>query len=856
VKVYTVGPDYGHAEARKSPVVDGKVNRDPNGMEVRYPVILTHLEKEIARTIVMAFGQYVCGFDILRVAGTSYVCDVNGWSFVKTSRKYYDDASQILVEYMLKNLRPRSKDRPPRPPPRSSQAAKDKERTSKSQSALTLESMGEGYLDNGLRSPSPNSASASNKDQLSSSVHSVGTDVSAAETFAADTNAGTNEELRSVIAVIRHGDRTPKQKMKIKITEQKYLDYFHEFAASAEKDLKVKSKPALLRFLDLTRQILAEKGGDEGLSGEGGIDEDKVDPLVRKLRQIKDVLERREISGINRKLQMKPLKWSGKSEKEQEERDGGMKGEEEKQDPNKEEKEGRKDAASTPLRATQLLVILKWGGDLTTVGVDQAVKVGALFRNTMYPSPSGGGILRLHATYRHDLKIKASDEGRVMKTAAAFTKGLLELEGQLTPILASLVTVEERSRQMLDKGGNYMVKDEMDRCKAIMEEKLQVDAELDAASKDALVPASQVSVRQGLERLGNPHATLMRMHELINDVCSQLDELAKKEVAGEKVPDLYLTETFDLMAVRWQKLNKDFLDPKTSRYDLTKVPDVYDMIRFDVLHNASVGLTSVNELYELSMAFADTVVPQEYGMGEVEKRIIGSMMCSALLEKIAHDLQAGVASGDERGFMLDHSHAEDLAINTPDRLVRTRLYFTSESHLHTLLNVLRFTKDPSNCVITDEGKLIVATCPELSYLTQIVFRLYENKTTGEFRVAIDFSPGATDDPRGDSASKIEAYQTLQDGCSVDSLITCLKKAIAAVEDEGPEYFRSSSVASGADASVEDSTGTRLRSISDPLKLKRATSITVIAGSEADGSLWDLCNESSGNPSPVAPVGKE
>ena len=42
---------------------------------------------------------------------------------------------------------------------------------------------------------------------------------------------------------------------------------------------------------------------------------------------------------------------------------------------------------------------------------------------------AGGGILRLHSTFRHDLKIKTSDEGRVMKTAASFAKGLLELDG-------------------------------------------------------------------------------------------------------------------------------------------------------------------------------------------------------------------------------------------------------------------------------------------------------------------------------------------------------------------------------------------------------------------------------------------
>ena len=112
VKVYTVGPNYAHAGARKSPVVDGRVNRDSTGLEVRYPVILNHAEKEISRKITIAFRQYVCGFDILRAQGTPYVCDVNGWSFVKNSRKYYDDCSQVLTEYMLSSLRPRSTVRP------------------------------------------------------------------------------------------------------------------------------------------------------------------------------------------------------------------------------------------------------------------------------------------------------------------------------------------------------------------------------------------------------------------------------------------------------------------------------------------------------------------------------------------------------------------------------------------------------------------------------------------------------------------------------------------------------------------------------------------------------------------------
>lgn len=55
LKVYTVGPDYAHAEARKSPALDGKVERDSEGKEVRYPVILNAREKLIAWKVCLAF---------------------------------------------------------------------------------------------------------------------------------------------------------------------------------------------------------------------------------------------------------------------------------------------------------------------------------------------------------------------------------------------------------------------------------------------------------------------------------------------------------------------------------------------------------------------------------------------------------------------------------------------------------------------------------------------------------------------------------------------------------------------------------------------------------------------------------
>uniref|UniRef100_H2Z6C3 Inositol hexakisphosphate and diphosphoinositol-pentakisphosphate kinase n=1 Tax=Ciona savignyi TaxID=51511 RepID=H2Z6C3_CIOSA len=712
VKVYTVGADYAHAEARKSPALDGKVERDSDGKEVRFPVILSAKEKLIARQVCLAFRQTVCGFDFLRAHGKSYVCDVNGFSFVKNSMKYYDDCAKVLGNIIMRDLAPQ------------------------------------------FHIP-----------------WSITTD--AEDIPIVPTTSGSMMELRCVIAVIRHGDRTPKQKMKMEVRHQKFFDLFTKYNGKPEK-LKLKRPKQLQEVLDIARWLLVKPNAI-------------LNEKQHKIEQLKNVLEMYgHFSGINRKVQFKYMS-SGRSVTSSSE-DG-------------------KHSSVLSYSGPSLLLILKWGGELTPAGRKQAEELGRAFR-CMYPGDYAGfpgcGLLRLHSTYRHDLKIYASDEGRVQMTAAAFAKGLLALEGELTPILVQMV----KSANM-----NGLLDNEV---KKKLQELLNKEGTMTAEDH------AQVNwtYHKAMHYLANPVEKCERMYTLMKSFTAQLRTkmntnpnktmainffyffkkyfLAKKYCKTIVVSSvqLYHNESLEVMLQRWTKLERDF-KLKNDHYDISKIPDIYDCIKYDLQHNGTL-MVEYAELYTISKALADVVIPQEYGMTKSEKLDIALGFCVPLLKKIKVDLQRNLEEDTYRlnprhdfpceqyffpkfehrtllirikydpytthitllsDFSMTRPPASNLFPHTfswvlsPGRHVRTRLYFTSESHIHSLLTVLQYG---ALCDVSSEFRVLllhdlameyVDAVSELNYMTQIVIMLYEDpnehpQSEKRFHIELHFSPGA------------------------------------------------------------------------------------------------------------------
>eukprot|EP00931_Biecheleriopsis_adriatica_P041234 TRINITY_DN23594_c0_g1_i1.p1 TRINITY_DN23594_c0_g1~~TRINITY_DN23594_c0_g1_i1.p1 ORF type:complete len:1072 (+),score=245.31 TRINITY_DN23594_c0_g1_i1:101-3217(+) len=782
IKVYTVGEGYAHAEARKSPVVDGLVNRDKNGKEVRTPVVLTTTEKEFAKVICKAFEQLVCGFDMLRTPDKTYVIDVNGWSFVKGVQKYYEDAAAVLGKHMLEIMGP-----------------------------LNYPIHSDGTTSNFLRVNSE-------ADNLSRPPQS------------GSLGRWENQELLAVLAVMRHGDRTPKNKMKLITRRREFIALHEHWAKGPLKEAKLKAPKQLQEVLDLANSMLAGKPSTtqqprNGGNAESDITEDESDvdhagqPQLRSramslddnelesLLLIRSVLSKGErFDGIHRKVQLKPTSWNEAGQVE------------------------------------EVVIILKYGGTITPAGIAQAESLGRRFRSEMYPGEivsdeattnpaERGGLLRLHATQRHDFKVYSSDEGRVQMSATAFTRGLLDLDGgELTPICVALVETAPAMLDDLSGEAESLMKD----AKANLNKRILGTVD---DSGELTAPPLSVSTKD-----------LEDLHRLVAAVCSEIEALdmsavtpigcgpeRKEEPSSPDALTLCSTTKPNLVLKRWQKLRDDLRDSKRDTWNISKVPEICDAVKYDLIHSQGLAKGFL-PLMDIAKKIGDVVVPLEYGDDLMTRAQIGKSVSGSLVRKLLIDMQKSaqepVDSSDLqpwkvvtaaqylartvgrlfRGKGSDEEHEKEAVTHeeipatpsatvteadfaglhpehaghfmNPDRRVRTRLYFTSESHIQAMMNVLRYchlvkplaksASGASGYLQSSEGKDVAGSRPAspkmghpgivcaeaeeqlrqepiCDYLTQIVFRLYEDKlapigSEERYRVEVLFSPGANGHP--------------------------------------------------------------------------------------------------------------
>jgi inositol-hexakisphosphate/diphosphoinositol-pentakisphosphate 1-kinase len=382
--------------------------------------------------------------------------------------------------------------------------------------------------------------------------------------------------------------------------------------------------------------------------------------------------------GINRKVQLKPKKWSVEKDKD-----------------------------GVPRRiATEVLLVLKWGGVLTERGELQASHIGKTFRAAMYPKTDvlGLGLLRLHSTFRHDLKIYSSDEGRCLMTAAAFAKSFLDLEGELPPILTSLV----RPAPLMLNSLPETAREKLNEIKTRLHKDLATASKVDDDLIEKIAPTRDQELLDAVNSLSpNPRKRLYRLSELLTTL---VEALRKLHAGGKKsldeielyvslcvcvsrlhhiishqppCPHRYGGESLLLMYNRWKKLQRDLYHKRKDRFDMSKIPDVYDTVVYDLLHNRKFFRNHahlkivMDELYCLAKASASLVISQEYGVTKNEKLTIACSVADNLFYKVHADLVNASTGDDENGdTRLD---ADFIEVSENVRIIALRDFFSSSS---------------------------------------------------------------------------------------------------------------------------------------------------------------------------------
>ncbi|THH32755.1 hypothetical protein EUX98_g1469 [Antrodiella citrinella] len=630
IKVYTVGKDYTHAETRKSPVVDGVVRRNTEGKEIRFITHLSDEEKTWAYRISDAFGQSVCGFDMLRCENgkKSQVIDVNGWSFVKGNESYYDRTAEILASMCI-------------------QACAQPER------------------------PLPAAEVSSNE----------------APTWL----------LKANVTVFRHADRTPKQKLKFNFPIGEH------WTAPFVKLLNGEKEEIILREKEQLSLIATAVEEAKGMGADG---EDLV-----KLTQLNNALfSKIDLPGT--KAQLKPVYT-------------------------------RKQFGARKL--SKLTLVFKWGGEFTHSARYQSRDLGENMKKDI--SIMNKDVLK-------NVKIYTSSERRVVASAEIFAAALFDSD-KYPSSSSSYTPTSHSSRSSSDlvasssTGSNFSSTSSTPQRnsmqlnskapKLIVRKDLLDDSNAAKDLTDDVKKRLKILLRPG-EPEKRPELTWPKsmkkepvevVKEVIELLASFRDIMRRnwETLDVDKIQERWCCGDEPwLFRERWEKLFEDFCDVKQEKFDPSRVSELYDTIKYCALHHrtflfsifneggkSNVQDRRLHELYGRAKALFDLVAPQEYGIDPEEKEEIGVLTSLPLLRNVVNDLES--ARNNEECTLT--------------------LYFTKESHIHTLVNL----------VLQSGLPIANRRIPELDYCSHITFELYERnfgrgKSDKEYSIRLSLSEGA------------------------------------------------------------------------------------------------------------------
>ncbi|CAE6447847.1 unnamed protein product [Rhizoctonia solani] len=362
-----------------------------------------------------------------------------------------------------------------------------------------------------------------------------------------------------------------------------------------------------------------------------------------------------------------------------------------------------------PRKLEKLQLVFKWGGEFTHAARYQSRDLGESMKKD---------ITIMNKDVLNNVKIFTSSERRVTASAEIFAAALLDSSSVTNTTNSTLSTTATtnppstftttltptKSSHASDSGSVMSVK----------------------------VPTYQLIIRKDL--LDDSNAA----KDLTDDVKKRLKFLLLmrknfETMDVEKIQQRWCCGDEPwLFRERWEKLFEDFCNVKQEKFDPSRVSELYDTLKYCALHHrtflfaifdenggSELGAPqnrTLHELYGRAKALFDLVAPQEYGIEPAEKEEIGVLTSLPLLRNVVHDLEQARNSGE----------------------CSLTLYFTKESHIHTLVNLVLLSGLP----------IANPRIPELDYASHITFELYERvggrggRLDKEYSIRLALSEGA------------------------------------------------------------------------------------------------------------------